>query len=161
MQVCYYDTPMIEGKRSIFLAGPTVRVEQQGTWKGKFWRDEALKFLEQSNFDGIVYVPECSKRFSHTYSHRYYFGWEWRALHMAGVILFYVPRKFPELPGLTTNVEFGYYNGIGKKVVYGRPNGAYRTQYLDKLYDKVHGKKPKTDIKSLVQEAIFELDNKI
>ena len=35
--------------------------------------------------------------------------WERDGLMNADIILFYVPRKFPELPGLTTNVEFGMY----------------------------------------------------
>lgn len=154
MKVCYYDTEMAKGENSIFLAGPTVRREQLATWQGEFWRRNAIKILEELGYDGIVYVPEYlyDKDIITDYQK---FEWEWEALHASSVVLFWVPRQFPELPALCTNVEFGFYNGIGKKVVYGRPDTADRIDYLDHLYLKLYDKKPQIDLKNLLKEAIF------
>ncbi len=153
MKVCYYDTEMQKGARSIFLAGPTVRMSQLESWKGDFWRKDALKILEELGFDGIVYVPEYLY-YKDIISDQEKFDWEWDALHSSGVVLFWVPRQFPELPAMCTNVEFGYYNGIGKKVVYGRPDTADKNGYLDELFAKLYNKKPQNDLKSLLKEAV-------
>ena len=59
--------------------------------------------------------------------------WEREALINATVILFWVPRKLPDMSAFTTNVEFGYWLHSGK-VVYGRPNDASKIKYLDWLY---------------------------
>lgn len=55
MIINYSDQEIIKGKKSIFLAGPTPRKEDIVSW-----RKEAIKILEENNFDGIVYVPEYS-----------------------------------------------------------------------------------------------------
>ena len=48
---CFY-------KKSIFLAGPTVRGHQQHL--GPSWRFDAINELEKLNFEGNVIVPEFS-----------------------------------------------------------------------------------------------------
>ena len=55
MQINYSDQPVITEKKSIFLAGPTPRGENQISWRKK-----ACEILERLNFEDIVYVPEYS-----------------------------------------------------------------------------------------------------
>ena len=55
MKVNYSDQEVIKGEKSIFLAGPTPRNNNAISW-----RKEACKYLEESGFDGVVYVPEFS-----------------------------------------------------------------------------------------------------
>jgi nucleoside 2-deoxyribosyltransferase len=118
-------------KPSIFLAGPTPRSKDIISW-----RKEAINILEQLNFNGIVYVPECEfTRPGFDYTTQV--EWEWEAMEAADIIVFWIPRS-EELPGFTTNVEFGYWLAKNKyKVYYGRPADSIKNKYLDKLYAHV------------------------
>lgn len=117
MQINYSDQPVITGKKSIFLAGPTPRGKNQISW-----RKEACEILERLNFDGVVYVPEYSTWHpKEDYTDQAM--WERMALTEATVIMFWVPRSLPDMAGFTTNVKFGYWMPT-KKVIYGRPNTA-------------------------------------
>lgn len=51
----YSDQEVLKGEKSIFLAGPTPRENNDVSW-----RVEACKILEDNGFDGIVYIPEYS-----------------------------------------------------------------------------------------------------
>ncbi|HET6252250.1 MAG TPA: hypothetical protein VFE47_31480 [Tepidisphaeraceae bacterium] len=56
--------------------------------------------------------------------------------------MFWIPRT-RELIGLTTNHEFGYWLALKpEKLVYGRPDDAYRCGYLDVMWD-VHARQNK------------------
>jgi len=150
----YSDSPVEKGdKKAIFLAGPTIRKEQEEDWLKESWRTEALNILEELNFEGVVYIPEYMRRKDFVDNDKQ-FEWEWEALHAADVIVFWVPRVFPELPALTTNVEFGFYIDKGKTVVYGRPDNSDRNGYLDRLYKKVLNKNPFSNLKELLKEAV-------
>jgi len=146
MKINYSDEEVIKNKKSIFLAGPTPRSD-----KIVSWRVDACKNLEKIGFDGVVYVPEYS-----TMKPRGDYvdqvEWERDALKEASVILFWIPREFPDMPALTTNVEFGYWLHTGK-VIYGRPNNASKIKYLDWLYKKDTAKDPYNNIEELLDEA--------
>lgn len=118
---------------SIFLAGPTPRDEDVDTW-----RPEALAILEELGYDGTVYVPESEDWKKHD---RYddQVEWEWQALDMGAVILFWIPRDLAltkkgemKMPAFTTNVEFGLYARSGKCLL-GAPENAAKMGYLRKL----------------------------
>lgn len=49
------------------------------------------------------------------------FTWELAARQVAKVILYWIPRDMVSLPGLTTNVEFGYDVASARNVVLGAP----------------------------------------
>jgi hypothetical protein len=55
--------------------------------------------------------------------------------------------------GFTSNVEFGRYVGSGR-VVYGRPDGAPHTRYLDWLYQKLAGGVPAATLDETLQNAV-------
>lgn len=116
-------------RKTIFLAGPTKR-------NSEFiysWRNEACDILMKMGFDGIVYVPEKASGGAYDYLDQV--NWEREALMTADIILFYVPRKFPDMPGLTTNVEYGMY--LAKRpenVEFCSPEDAEKNRYLEWLY---------------------------
>lgn len=151
MIINYSDETIIKGKKSIFLAGPTPREKD-----GISWRKEACKRLEQYGFDGIVYVPEYST-WKQKESYIDQAMWERKALKSATIILFWIPRHLPDMPGFTTNVEFGYFLHTGK-VLYGRPDDADKVQYLDWLYELDYGTKPINHLSELIKLAVIKVN---
>lgn len=148
MKVNYSDKPVLKGKKSIFLAGPTPRSLDVETW-----RNEAIKILDELGFDGIVYVPELEHD-DRTFNYDNQVWWEREALHNASSIVFWVPRS-ELLPAFTTNVEFGYWIAKNKdKVIYGRPDDSERNRYLDWLYQVETDRKQFNNLSSLLEEAI-------
>lgn len=153
MIINYSDQKVIKGEKSIFLAGPTPRGENVISWRTK-----ACEILEQLGFDGIVYVPEYSTwKPKEDYVDQAM--WERVALTNATVILFWIPRKLPDMAAFTTNVEFGYWLHSGK-VIYGRPNDASKIKYLDWLYKLDYDKMPYENLQSLLESSI-ELANNL
>jgi len=125
-------------KNSIFLAGPSTRVEPNHIELRKFfgaitaWREEALTYLKDvKKFSGVVFVPEP---FGNDYKAQ--IEWEDRRLNEAYIIVFWVPRDLEHLPGFTTNVEFGAWMATDKLVVLGYPEGAPKMRYLHYKADK-------------------------
>ena len=134
MKQIRYETPVNEVdwiKPSIFLAGPTVRGHQTHLTS---WRFEAAELFKSKGFDGNLIIPEFTSK---TESDKYRYDipvWEFNGLCKSHVILFWIPRT-RELIGLTTNHEHGYWMAKDReKVVYGRPDDAYRMIYLDIMW---------------------------
>ena len=151
MIINYSDQDVIKGKKSIFLAGPTPRENNIESW-----RKYACKYLEDIGFNGIVYVPEYSIwKPKEDYTDQVL--WEREALSNATIIAFWIPRKLPDMPAFTTNVEFGYWLHTGK-VLYGRPNDARKIKYLDWLYEVDMNKKPYNSLEELLIESKNETD---
>ena len=126
MKIIYAREPI---QSSIFLAGPTPRDAET-----KSWRPEALKILENLNYDGTVFVPEDrNQNRSFEYDHQVH--WEWNALGTSTVIVFWVPRELKKMPAFITNVEFGLYISTGK-VLLGAPPNAAKMGYLKTLAER-------------------------
>ena len=88
--------------------------------------------IEAMNFNGIVYVPEKDHAIEFNYLNQV--DWERKALMTADTILFYIPRKLPEMPGFTTNVEFGMYLSKRPEAVeFCSPENAEGNRYLEWL----------------------------
>ena len=148
MKIKYYGDVIEKSKKAISLCGPTPRNN-----KVISWRKEALDILKNIGYDGIVYVPELKNEIPVFNTKDEQLFWERNCYINSNVILFWVPRKFPSMLGLTTNVEFGYWIK-SKKCIYGRPDGAYRTQYLDWLYNLEYNKKPINSLEELLKQAV-------
>ena len=153
MRVNFSDEVVLKGKKSIFLAGPTPREAEVASW-----RIEAVKKLEELGFDGVVFVPEYSTWVPKS-DYVAQANWEREALTEATVILFWIPRSLPDMPGFSTNVEFGYWLH-SKKVIYGRPDGAPKTKYLDWLYKTDYNEEPFNDLNKLLEYAV-EIINRL
>lgn len=151
MIINYSDQEVLKGTQSIFLAGPTPRDKEITSW-----RNEACKILEKLNFDGLVYIPEYSSwKPKDDYVDQAM--WERKALTHASIIVFWIPRKLPEMPAFTTNVEFGYWLHTNK-VIYGRPDNAEKIKYLDWLYKLDYNEEPINNLEELLTKAIEKLN---
>lgn len=148
MIINYSDQKVIKGKKSIFLAGPTPRDKDT-----KSWRVDACNILKKIGFDGIVYVPEYSS-WKPKADYVDQATWEREALTFSTIIVFWIPRKLPDMAAFTTNVEFGYWLH-SKKVLYGRPDDASKIKYLDWLYKVDYGKTPINNLEQLLEESIL------
>ena len=116
-------------KPSIFLAGPIERRKEGVAPKLPRWRDEAKKHLEKQKERWRVFDPEWETK-PVGWSYEKQVSWEVTALQAAGIILFWIPRKLPELPAFTTNIELGEWLHSGKIVV-GAPKDAPHTKYAE------------------------------
>jgi hypothetical protein len=152
MRVCYAPQPLpsFESETSIFLVGPTPREAAVPSW-----RPEALSILERLGFQGTVLVPEPQDG-NWPKSFLEQVEWEHQGLEAAstlGCVAAWVPRELEKMPGFTTNVEFGLYVGCGR-FVYGRPQGAPHTGYLDWLYTLKTSRSPLDRLEDLMRAAI-------
>jgi nucleoside 2-deoxyribosyltransferase len=135
MKVIRYESPADETCRIdghvVFLAGPTVRGNQQHLTS---WRFACIEEFRKQGFTGTIVVPEFASKIESDKGKEWIPLWEYEGLKRADVIMFWIPRT-RELIGLTTNWEHGYW--VGKepeKCVYGRPDDAYRMGYLDIMW---------------------------
>lgn len=122
------DTP------SIFLAGPTVRGNQPHLTS---WRFDAIEEFQKQNYTGALIIPEFTSKTESDKSKTWVPLWEYNGLKKADCIMFWIPRT-KELIALTTNMEFGYWQAREpQKLIYGRPDDAYRMSYLDIMWTQV------------------------
>ena len=133
MRVIYTLEPINLGvdEPAIFLAGPTIRVVDGRQSYAMSWRRDAVKFLEEVNFKGVVICPEWKddeKPDEWTYSRQV--SWEIDGRSKAKVIAFWIPRNMNDLPGFTTNIEFGEDLKTGKCVV-GSPPDTPHMRYIE------------------------------
>jgi len=138
-------------RRSIFLAGP---INRDRSLSATHWQREAIDILTQMNFSGTVF---CPKRFvvEPQFDYDNQVDWEHAAIRASKVVLFWVPRDEKQLKGFTTNIEFGLCCGGWKpinRIIYGRPVGAPKTRYMDKLYLSLAI--PRTVIYDTLQDTI-------
>ncbi len=112
--------------QSIFLAGPTPRSNDVESW-----RPAALAKLRSLGFTSTVFVPESETWTTHS-DYDAQVAWELEALKQASIIVFWVPRNLEDMPGFTTNVEFGFWVQSGK-VIMGSPETAPKMKYLNEL----------------------------
>lgn len=150
----YNNGPLIRNGplcKTIFLAGPTPRNKEVPSWRPDF-----INELYELNFNGNVCIPEDKNGiFKGSYIDQV--EWEHICMASADVIVFWVPRNLETMPAFTTNVEFGRYvrpYNVGGKAIYGRPDDAPKTKYLDWLYEKETGNKPYNNMQSLAEGAL-------
>lgn len=152
----FSDMPISINKNtpSIFLAGPTLR---NASFDAS-WRKTACTILEELWFDGTVYIPEF-KEGKNPFDFMSQVEWEREGLMNADIILFHIPRKLPELPGFTTNVEFGMY--LSKRpnsIILCSPEDAEKNRYLEWLYLKeLPDEIIYRDLREALYEAVYRL----
>ena len=147
------DKPDLE-KGVLFLAGPTYRGDNTHSWR---WH--ALEILKELGFAGRVYVPEYHplQRGLADWDNPDFYAkqckWEHYGIWDCATVVFWIPRHLQLLPGFTTNIEFGYCVGASKAMVYGRPDGSPKCDYLDWMYRESFNREPFTDLKALLTEV--------
>jgi hypothetical protein len=139
--------------KKIFLVGPTPRSQDVSSWRPTFI-DLLSNYKESENIQ--LFIPEnrngkCEGDYNHQVE------WEHKFLNLADIIAVWVPRELKTMPAFTTNVEFGYFIKSGK-IIYGRPENAPKTKYLDWLYEKETDKKPLNSMESLVDICVKDVD---
>lgn len=155
MEINFSNEPIKISEKSIFLAGPTLRGEPYD----KSWRKTACEFLEKMGFDGLVYVPEFPTGVMKP-DLTEQAEWEREGLMNASVILFYIPRKLPELPGFTTNVEFGMYLARRPEVCeLCIPEGAKKVKYLEWLWKREGKEVIYRSLEGALTKIVLDLQN--
>lgn len=153
MRVIYVQEQVYSHEPSIFLAGPTPRSSNV-----KSWRIEALSILKYIGFDGSVFVPESDGGVFPSVKYTDQIDWEQNAIYDCTLPVFWIPRS-NDLPGFTTNVEFGMMIHRNETILYGRPNNTPHTRYLDYIYNQCGFVDPiYTDLISLLLRAKETLD---
>jgi len=138
--------------KSIFLAGPTYRIDEK-THKKIEWRKEAIELLKKAGFDGIVYEPiYFEDNLPEGWTYEKQVSWEIQMLNRASCILFWIPRDLEELPGFTTNIEFGRFM-LSKRVVAGAPDEAPKNEYIQNMCER-YGTKWENTLEKCVNNAI-------
>ena len=132
-------TPPDVINKAIFLAGPTPRLKTVQSW-----RPEALAVLELLEYDGVVFVPENPPENEEVFndwsnnkkSYSSNVQWEEDCLAMADCVLFWIPRNLDNMPGFTTNDEWGRWKYSGKTVL-GAPDTAAKVRYQKHYAEKL------------------------
>lgn len=156
MRILRYDSTheeILEPRKypKIFLAGPTIRAHQSHL---KSWREDALDIFAQNNFNGTIFIPEFLERNETNLEKGQIPIWEFVALQEADCILFWIPRT-EELIGLTTNYELGYWVARERsKVIYGRPDDAYRISYPDLMWSADAEPGESTEIYNTLKDTV-------
>ena len=107
----------------VFLAGPTPR-----DLDVKSWRPLMVKKLREAGYKGHILMPEKENP-EDGYDYDLQVDWEEKALNASDLILFWVPRKLDNMPGFTTNIEFGQWMNSGK-IALGHPKNAEKMRYM-------------------------------
>ena len=152
MKIIYAQEPLeIDGK-CIFLAGPTPRTKSV-----KSWRPQAIDLFEMMGFDGTLLIPEMRGGFTDNFEYGDQIDWEHEGLEKADIIMFWVPRDFPNMPAFTTNIEFGFWMAkCPEKIVFGYTEDAPKMDYLKYMY----AKQERTAHTSLL-DTIYETKDRI
>jgi nucleoside 2-deoxyribosyltransferase len=111
-----------EDERLVYLAGPVPRDRAQGSW-----HSEAIEACRAAGFDGVIAIPRLPEGTPDDPDGQ--IAWEHAAMSRADALLFWVARVLWDLPGLTTNLEWGIWHDSGKAVL-GAPADAPRMRYL-------------------------------
>ena len=144
------EEPPVSFTSSLFLAGPSPRKDGDPNW-----REEALETLRGLEYEGVVFVPlPRDGVWAENYEDQV--EWETQYLNMADVIVFWVPRKAPDMLALTTNVEYGLHLSSGKCVL-GYPPDAEHMRYLD--WHAQEERVPVSDtLKGTLENALFRIN---
>lgn len=145
MRIIYPDERIPKNKKSIFLGG-TIALGRKSDW-----RKEAIQKLEKAGYDGIVFNPDYTdipKEKQNSYEEQIL--WEINAIKACTAAIFWIDRDLKKRPGLTTNVEFGYWLNTGK-VFYGRPDTSEKCFYLDYIYKLQGFSNPSNNLDDLIK----------
>jgi hypothetical protein len=114
---------------AVFLAGPSAHA---GSGVGS-WRPAAVDELRAQSTSPLTVLTPESRGGVRADRYEDQVSWECEARARATVVLYWIPRDVVLMPGYTTNVEFGFDVGRGRRVVLGAPEtcpSPERNRYL-------------------------------
>ncbi len=117
-----FDALPSAGERLVYLAGPVPRDSAE-----RGWHEDAIEECRTAGFRETIAVPRL--RAGTVEDPDAQIAWEHAAMSRADALLFWIPRVLWELPGLTTNLEWGVWHDCGKAVL-GAPAGTPSMRYL-------------------------------
>jgi len=144
MRIVYPSERIPKNKKSIFLAG-TISSDRKNDW-----RQLVISKLEKAGYNGIVLNPDytdIAEDQRNTYEDQIL--WEINAIKTSTATMFWIDRDLKTRPGLTTNVEFGYWLNTDK-IFYGRPDTSEKCFYLDYIYKLQGFSNPANNLDDLV-----------
>lgn len=149
MKIITPEDKIVKSKNSVFLAGTTPKNRKND------WRKQIIAILQEKGFNGTIFNPDYTE-IANKLTYEDQIMWEIKAMKACGVVAFWIDRDLPKRPGLTTNVEFGYWLR-SDKVVYGRPENSEKCFYLDYTYKYEQKKKHVLTLNQLADEIINKL----
>lgn len=144
------EVPPESFSKSLFLAGPSPRKPGDANW-----RTEAIHLLEEVGYDGVVFAPTYRDVPPDHFDYDAQVEWEKKWLNSSDLIVFWVPRDLKELPGFTTNVEYGMWLKSGK-ILLGSPPAAEKMTYLNWWADQ-EGVERFSSLKEILSRATEKL----
>lgn len=127
---------------AVFLAGPCPREDYEDDW-----RNEAIDILNKIGFTGDIINP-TNPEYDNDLKKQTL--WEYKGLHLASHILFWIPRD-KNHPAFTTNIEFGEWMNQ-PNVVVGFPPESERNEYIKERLAMIS----KT-VSTSLQDACFQV----
>lgn len=143
-------------RNSIFLAGCSYR---DGSLNSMSWRREIELIIQQKEVETSVeftlIIPEMNPNIPLYLTSEDIYRWETFMLSRSSSILFWIPRDMQDLPGLTTNIEFGEW--MSKEGVFvGYPDDAEKNGSI-KVRCEHYNKVIHNNLYGLVQAVIDDL----
>ncbi|GAA3358754.1 nucleoside 2-deoxyribosyltransferase domain-containing protein [Saccharopolyspora gregorii] len=109
---------------AIYLCGPTPVDSAIPSWRPAAVRELRARWRGAGRL--VVFVPEPVRAYP-AYADQV--AWENAMMRRSDVVLFFVPRRMPALPGLVSNIKWGAWHDSGRAVL-GAPADADRMEYL-------------------------------
>jgi nucleoside 2-deoxyribosyltransferase-like protein len=119
--------PPAEWDATVFLAGPTPRARHVASWRPAAVERLRERWRTRGHGRLVVFVPEPPDGHSWPEPHVQR-DWELRQLDRSDRVVFWIPRDPRDLPGLTTNDEWGWLKDSGRAVL-GTPPDAPSVRY--------------------------------
>jgi hypothetical protein len=139
---------------SVFLAGPSaVRGGPVPSWRPDAIGELRRQWIGHRTLTVLSPESRGGRR-----AERYEDQWDWEnvAREAADVVLYWIPRDMVHMPGMTTNVEFGFDIASRRRVVLGAPTDCpnpERNRYLVRLA-QVNGAPVATTLGDTVAAAL-------
>lgn len=112
---------------SVYLDGPlSVNLGSKGSIS---WRKKLIETFTIQGFNHVVIIPECKNpEYKPQYTHPSFYEWEVKAMKMATIIMFWIPRESGIFAGRDINDRWGQHK-LQKNVILGHPSKAQGLDY--------------------------------
>ena len=132
IQLNFYGEQVIQGYKSLYLAGPTTL---EATFN-ESWRKMACNMLKDLGYRGIVYIPEFKEKVYHEESKD--LDWDLKAFEKADIVLFYIPNNKIDNLDNKFYTDFGFILGKKpEKCMLCGTDTELVTKYMQQLYNYV------------------------